>query len=100
PIIAELLHERDELAAQIRQNPTVLADARSGPFFRYSALFAADSPQLADFRASMQRVADAGNADRPGPSGVLEATMLDAMLPSESPDVALFQVCAFTDYVT
>ena len=100
PIIAELLSQRDELAAQIRQDPTLISDQDDGPFAEYAALFTVDSPQLTDFRESVQRVAGEGHADRPGPSGVLEATHLDAMLPSDSADVALFQVCAFSDFET
>lgn len=99
PFVADLLEQRDALAAQLRQDPSSVTDD-DGPFADYAQLFTADSPQLADFRESIQRVADAGQADRPGPSGVLEATHLDSMLPSDDPDVALFQVCAFTDYET
>lgn len=99
PIIAELLSERDELAATIRQDPTVISDG-DGPFAEYAALFTPDSPQLADFRESIEGVAEVGHADRPGPSGVLEATHLDSMLPSDSADVAFFQVCAFSDFET
>jgi hypothetical protein len=99
PVIAALLERRDALAVQLRQDPTAVRD-NDGPFAEYAALFTPDSPQLRDFRTSMQGVADAGHADRPGPSGVLEVTHLDSMLPSDSADVAVFQVCAFTDYET
>lgn len=99
PFVADLLEQRDALAAQLRQDPSSATDD-DGPFADYAQLFTADSPQLADFRKSIEGVADAGQADRPGPSGMLEATHLDSMLPSEDPDVAFFQVCAFTDYET
>lgn len=99
PIVANLLEQRDALAAQLRQDPTLVSDD-GGPFAEYAALFTPDSPQLADFRDSIEGVAEEGHADRPGPSGVLEATHLDSMLPSDSADVALFQVCAFSDYET
>jgi hypothetical protein len=99
PFIADLLERRDSLAIALRQDPTAVRDDE-GAFEDYSALFTPDSPQLRDFRTSMEGVADDGHADRAGPSGVLEVTHLDSMLPSTSPDVAVFQVCAFTDYET
>ncbi len=99
PFIAELLEQRDSLAIELRQEPTSVRDDE-GPFAEYSALFTPDSPQLRDFRTSMETVADAGHADRAGPSGVLEVTHLDSMLPSDSADVVMFQVCAFSDYET
>lgn len=99
PIIAELLSQRDELASLLRQDPESVREG-DGPFADYAALFTPDSPQLADFRDSIEGVADEGHADRPGPSGVLEATHLDSMLPSDTADVAFFQVCAFSDYET
>lgn len=99
PIIADLLSQRDDLASHLRQDPESVSDS-DGPFADYAALFTPDSPQLADFRESIEGVADEGHADRPGPSGVLEATHLDSMLPSDAADVAFFQVCAFSDYET
>lgn len=98
PFIAELLTRRDELATQIRGDPTLVEDEAAAPFADYGALFVPDSPQVDSFRTSMQQAADAGHAERAGPSRVLESTTLDTLLPAESPDVAFFQVCAFTDY--
>ena len=102
PFIVDLLGGNDEAVAGLRADPARVNDPSDEALADYQSLYTADSPQAQAYVDTVRGLADAGTADRPGPSGVLEDTTLVELLPGDdpNPDVIFFQFCGYTDFET
>jgi len=102
PLVADLLARNADAVARLRSDPTRVDDEDDDAVVAYLELYTSDSPQARAYLDLLSEAAAAGTADRPGPSGELEAATLVELLPGEAPDpdVIFFQFCGFTDFET
>lgn len=101
PILNDLLHQWDRGLTALLQAPQDSLASRDAKGWQILLrAFSTDSPYVTDLPGLLQGYADRGIANRRGPSGVGQSSILVNRTDRPSPDLVRFVWCAFDDSVS